>query len=323
MIRHPRHPGGRPLLTALSLAFLVAAPAWAGPEVIDFDEPAAANTAEPLAEEYARQGVHFFSMDDAVVRGGIPTGGPEGWQVEGTRGPRFLGFDGASYSAVLTFDETVTDFRLDLTRAAPHPFIAHRVRFAALLEGRVVDEQIVYLGAVDSWSEVSMADALDQVVIEGPGFNGTRFAIDNVRWTAPDVEDPGGSPSIEARMSVRAPRMRRSTDGGEAVYPVFLFGSEQLDVRSIDLDSLDFGPGLARFRYGNRRPVGVWGRDRYKDLFLRFVVDAEVAPAVGESVCLVGRTRSGESFEACREVRSRRWTFESHLRRRRHGGTRH
>ena len=81
----------------LTLAGLVAGPVSAI-ETISFEEIPAQNTIfATLSEEYAHLGVHFSSNDDGSTWDGMSNGDPGGWELEGTNGPTFAGFNGASY----------------------------------------------------------------------------------------------------------------------------------------------------------------------------------------------------------------------------------
>ena len=45
-------------------------------------------------------------------------GDPGGWEVDGSEGPAFLGFDGMSYSFMASFENPVAGVQLDVARAA-------------------------------------------------------------------------------------------------------------------------------------------------------------------------------------------------------------
>lgn len=297
-------------------ALLLAVPAMAGVEVLDFEDQEPGNGGGPsLTEEYTALGVHFDSSDDANVWNGLSGGDPGGWQVEGSNGPRFLGFDGESYNVVLTFDAPVQDFQLDVARAAPHPYTFHQVWVVGLREGEIVDEQMVYLGAVDSWMTVALAGELDQVVVDGPGQVGTRFAIDNVQWLGPDrdvpdePQDPGvpDEPQvpeeIEVRVDVRNGKwLRFWTRGRRAIAPVVLHGDEDFDVTRVAVDSLALEPGPAKIKHRSCPHFLDLDRDGYLDMFVHFRVRPSVVETEGDRVCLVGETVSGESFSGCDEL---------------------
>ena len=84
---------------------LMATATSAGAEVISFDEMTATNSnCCYLTSEYLDLGVTFETTDDGSVWGGLSNGNPGTWGLEGTNGPAFLGFNGASYSATMLFD---------------------------------------------------------------------------------------------------------------------------------------------------------------------------------------------------------------------------
>jgi hypothetical protein len=324
-------PSGLSWLSALApaalLVLLGAAPVSAGVEVIDFEDMNPGNGGtSPLTEEYAELGVHFYSLDDASVWSGLSEGDPGGWQVEGTNGTRFLGFDGSSYSVVLTFDAPVQDFQFDLTRAAPHPFMAHQVVVAGLLGGEVVDEQIVYLGAVDAWMTLTVAGGVDQVVIEGPGQPGTRFAVDNVQWLGPDREvpdEPADDPDLEelpggegpaemnVRVDVRSGKwLRLWTRGRRAIVPVVVFGDEDFDVSEVAVDTVSLDPDEGQVKHRSCPHFLDFDRDGRLDMMLHFrLTNPSFPPAEGEE-CVTGETTSGDAFSGCDDLlwnHPRRW----------------
>ncbi|MGH0034524.1 MAG: hypothetical protein ACQGVK_05815 [Myxococcota bacterium] len=320
-------------LSAALLALLTSAPASAGVEVVDFEDVAHVNEAGvPLGEEYAALGVHFHSEDDASVWDGVSLGDPGGWQVEGSSGPRFLGFDGASYAVVLGFDAPVEEFQLDLTRAAPHPFMAHQALVVGLREGEIVDEQVIYLGAVNSWITVELAGELDQVVVDGPGQPGTRFAIDNLQWLGPDREEPEEPPvedvppapeEMEVRVDVRKGSwLHRWHRGRRANARVVVHGAEGFDVTTVDVDSLVFEPEAARIKHRSCPHLLDVDRDGHLDMFLHLRMDRGERSLLWQGdteLCLSGETDSGVPFSGCDALTRRRgrWSRDDHGRHRR------
>jgi filamentous hemagglutinin family protein len=103
------------------------------------------------------------------------------------------------------------------------------------------------------------------------------------------------------------PRSRRDrvSPGRRQPLPVALLGSENLDVRDVDVHSLRFGPGEAgpRAHFGSGRGRGVdVNRDRRTDLMALFSVrEAEIAYG-DRIVCLFGETRDGTVIEGCDEI---------------------
>jgi filamentous hemagglutinin family protein len=100
-------------------------------------------------------------------------------------------------------------------------------------------------------------------------------------------------------------RHDRVHPGRRQLLPVALLGSEDLDVRDVDVRSLRLGPGEAApwAHFGRRRGIDV-NRDRRADLVALFSVrEAEIA--FGDRVvCLVGETRDGDMIEGCDEIDS-------------------
>ncbi|MHC4744489.1 MAG: hypothetical protein ACYS8Z_21450, partial [Planctomycetota bacterium] len=109
----------RTVPTRLAVILLVGITATANAYVITFDEIAPANgNFGFLTEEYAALGIHFVTTDDGSIMGGLSNGDPGNWDLEGTNGPAFLGFNGSSYSLTANFDVAMGLVSLDVSRSA-------------------------------------------------------------------------------------------------------------------------------------------------------------------------------------------------------------
>lgn len=168
----------------LALALALAATTSAVPvtaAVITFDEFAAdnANGAIP-AGRYAGLGVTFVGTDDGSTWGGNANGNPGNWGVDGTNGPIFSGFNGDSYSQTLTFASNISGFSLDASRT--NGSLDGTITLQGFLGATLVASNVVNLGAINTWSTLSIAGTFDRVVYSGTGQDFHPFGVDNLRW---------------------------------------------------------------------------------------------------------------------------------------------
>ena len=209
-------------------------------DTLDFeDRPPTNDASATLAEEYAQQGVHFMSTDEGATWEGLSAGDAGGWQVEGTSGPAFLGFDGTSYELTLEFDAPVADFQLDVSRAqgAMFPYV-DTLLIAGFMEGAFTNAVLMYLGDVNEWSSVALHGEVDRVFIHGAGVFGMRFGIDNLSWNGT------AATALVAEIDVRPGSDENPINPkSRGVIPVLTYGSAEFDVEAIDPDSIAFGPG--------------------------------------------------------------------------------
>ena len=169
----------------LQCLFLVAAPALG--QIITFDEFAADDNIQgPLdPTRYAALGVQVLATDDGSTWSGTTLGDPGNWGITGTNGPRFSGFNGASYALTMLFDSAVHAFSLDVSRsngsAAGDMFTLQGYKSSVLVESHSVA-----LGPINAWTTVSLASEVDETRWSGQGSAFHPFGIDNVRWTVPE-----------------------------------------------------------------------------------------------------------------------------------------
>ena len=284
---------GSHFLLGLAVLALVTAPA--GAETIDFEDlPAANDSFQTLSEEYAHMGVHFSSADDGATWAGLSDGDPGGWQLDGTNGSTFMGFDGSSYTALVDFDAPVQEFELDVARGVGSFWRFNTVTVSGFRERRVVEAVAVFLGAVNDWQTISMTQEVDRVHIRGVGFPGYRFGIDNLRWAG------DGATLIPVDIDIKPdsddnPIQLKS----RGVVPVVLYGAEDFDVESVDATSLAFGPGQAGVAHRNGPHFDDVDGDGYLDMLVHHrVVSSEIAVDDFEA-CLSGQTSLGQMFEGC------------------------
>lgn len=165
------------VLLALSLAGLPAQGA-----VITFDEFPADDANGPMpAGRYASLGVTFATTDDGSTWGGIDNGDPGNWDINGTNGPIFSGYNGSSYDAAMLFGSQISGFSLDVSRSngssAGNTFTLEGYQSSVLVETTTID-----LLAINTWSTVSLLNDVDEVRWFGTGTGFHPFGVDNIRW---------------------------------------------------------------------------------------------------------------------------------------------
>lgn len=176
---------------ALLASSLAGGAAYAATSVITFDEYAAANANGVLpSNRYAALGVTFLSADDGSTWAGTAAGDPGGWGVNGTNGTNFQGFNGSSYSETLTFSSLISLFEVDATRTGGSS--DGTVTINAFLNGAAAGTTSATLGAINSWSTLSLAGNFNSLQISGFGTSFHPFALDNMRFTTatPAVPEP-------------------------------------------------------------------------------------------------------------------------------------
>lgn len=282
------------VLSALALA---AAPVAA--ETIDFEDlPAANDPAQTLDAEYADLGVYFSTTDDGATWSGLSGGDPGQWQLEGSNGPAFLGFDGSSYSAEIYFDEPVREFQLDVARGDGAPWFFDLFVLEGFREGAVVGVAEVYLGGVNSWTTLSMSAEVDTVFLYGWGLQGHRFGVDNLRWAG-----EGGSSVLSVEVDIRPDSESNPVNvTSRGVVPVVLYGASDFDVTTIDASTLAFGPGEAKVAHRKGPHTGDVDADGQLDLLLHFRIRSTGLGSGDVEACLHGETLGGMAFEGCDTV---------------------
>jgi hypothetical protein len=281
--------------TFLVLASL-AAPAAAN-EAISFDEmPAANSNSFTLTEEYAHLGVHFSSDDDGATWDGIGNGDPAGWELEGTNGSAFVGFNGRSYRLTASFDAPVPAFQIDAAAGSGAPM---GVPFAleGYRAGALVERVDVALGATNQWTTVALAQEVDQVVIASANMRSFHpFAVDNMRW---GIDAPA---RLDVQIDVKPDSAENPVNpGSNGVLPVALLGSETFDVTGVDPDSLALGVnGAPAESVHLDDPNG----DGWVDLVGHYRVPATGTAYGDTSICLTGAMMDGPEFAGCDVIRT-------------------
>jgi hypothetical protein len=264
-----------------------------------------------LTTEYAAQGVTFETTDDGSIWGGLSNGNPGAWFLEGTNGPAFLGFNGASLSAGMLFDTPVTQFSLDMAPSIGWYEVDDLFILEGYREGALVDVVSGPPLGFGEWMTLELSGEIDEVQMSavGPSFPNT-YGIDNIQWLPVedpvDPDEPGDGGEEPADLSVEIEvnpgnHHRHFLDLlRHIITRVAILGSDEFDVRTIDVDSLEAGPDRANAkRYTRVRDVN---HDGMPDLMTVYRTRS-LGLAFGDTeLCVTGATEEGQVFEACDEI---------------------
>jgi hypothetical protein len=277
-------------LLGLALTLVVAGPAFAGS--ISFDElPATNDNDRRLSEEYAGYGVHFHTNNDGSTWDGVSSGDPGSWGLEGSNGPAFAGFNGASYGLAATFDAPVAGVRMDVASSAgtTHP---SDFTLEGYIDGMLVERVSMPIGEVGNWSTVRLHQEVDAVRWYNAGDGYHPFGVDNLRWrhTEPDF-----GVDLSVRRNAKSPL--DPTQPG--LVGAVVRGSADFDVLEIDDTTLALGPeGAGVAHRGMVRLADVDG-DGWSDLVGVYgTLETGLVPG-DDTVCITGETWSGAVFEGC------------------------
>jgi len=283
----------------LVLAALALAAAPAGAETIDFEDLLATDDpAQTLSEEYAHLGVHFSTSDDGATWSGLSGGDPGQWQLDGSNGAAFLGFDGSSYSALVYFDEPVQDLQLDVARGKGSVWSSDFFMLAGFRNSAMVEVARVFLGDVNSWTTLTMSVEVDKIFMYGVGFPGYRFGVDNLRWAGEESIELLGV-EIDIRPDSETNPINPKSRG---VVPVVLYGADDFDVTEVDVDTLAFGPGEAGVAHRNGPHLDDVDADGHLDLIIHHRMASTGIGSEDVEACLWGETLDGLEFEGCDAV---------------------
>lgn len=168
----------------LVLALLVFADANAAPtQLIRFDEFPADNDSQGglPSNRYAALGVTISGTDDGSTWGGLSNGDPGNWDLQGTNGPIFSGFNGTSYSLLMNFSTFVTNFSLDVSRSLGSD-TGDQFRLEGMQGGVVVESHTITLAGINEWATVSISSPVDAIRWQGFGVGFHPFGVDNIQW---------------------------------------------------------------------------------------------------------------------------------------------
>lgn len=173
------------LVTSLvTIIILFGIVSFASAVVINFDEFAPSNdNSNYLSTEYNYLGLTFINTDDGSTWGGMGNGDPGNWDLEGTNGSAFLGFNGNSYSSVLIFNTQIKNLSFDVSRSAGssdgNSFTANAYDDLSNL----VESITVNFGYINTWSTINFISSnISSIQWIGAGNNFHPFGVDNLQW---------------------------------------------------------------------------------------------------------------------------------------------
>ncbi len=277
----------------------LAAGAAAASEVISFDEiPAQDDTYMSLTEEYAHLGVHFYSVDDGATWDGVSNGDPGGWELEGSNGSTFVGFNGRSYQLTATFDAPVPAFSIDVSASSGSP-VGAPFALEGYRAGTLVERKAVTLGGLNQWMTVALTAEVDQVVMVSNATGFHPFGVDNMHW---GLDAPEAPARIDVAIDVRPGSAENPVNpGSSGVLPVALLGSDSFDVMDVDPASLALGvsgaPALD-VEYADANGDG------WTDLVAHYSTPATGTAYGDTSLCLTGETTDGVELAGCDAIRT-------------------
>lgn len=182
----------------MSLRFFITAIAVVGvalsqasAETITFDEFAYDNGNGTIpAGRYSALGVTFNGTDDGSTWGGVSNGDPGNWDLEGTNGAGFSGFNGESYVMTLLFASDITSFSLDASRSLGSQ-AGDSITLEAYLNNVLVASTSAIFGDINAWVTLSLVGGLwDEIRWIGAGNDFHPFGVDNINFTFADREVP-------------------------------------------------------------------------------------------------------------------------------------
>jgi len=116
------------------------------------------------------------------VVGGLGNGDPGNWDLEGTNGSAFWGFN-VDVSGGIDFFDDVTAFSLDVSRSAgSNPGQTFMISYFD--DGELVFDEIVTLGEINDWTTLSFDGTFDRVAFQGSQNGFSPFGIDNIQFEA-------------------------------------------------------------------------------------------------------------------------------------------
>lgn len=153
--------------------------------VITFDESSATNDGTAYGATILGA---TFSATNAGTWNGLSAGDPGSWGLEGTNGNQFLGFNGP-YDETVTFASAVNGFSADFSRSGGSS--DGTITLDAFNGVTLIDSTVVTLGAINTWSTLSLGDSgITSVTWSGAGTGFHPFGVDNLVFGAAAIPEP-------------------------------------------------------------------------------------------------------------------------------------
>jgi hypothetical protein len=178
----------------LSLLGLILPP-FARAGTITFDECPATNNNTAFTGACGVPGVTFGPTNSGTW-GGNSNGDPGNWDLEGTNGPQFLGFNGVNssstdYNETVSFGAAVSSVALDFSRAngSSDGTITLSAFDGALLLGSTT----AALGPINSWTTLTLSfPTITSITWDGTGSGFHPYGVDNFRFVPISAAEPSG-----------------------------------------------------------------------------------------------------------------------------------
>ncbi|MFV0514218.1 MAG: VPLPA-CTERM sorting domain-containing protein [Jhaorihella sp.] len=166
-----------------AVAIVVGTTVGAGAGTINFEEFAADNANGPMpAGRYAAMGVTFNATDDGTTWSGLSAGDPGNWDIEGTNGTTFMGFNGTSYGLEMVFASLVSAFSLDASRSLGSSS-GESLTVSGYNGATLVDSVNLVFGAINDWSTFALTGDINRVVLAGSQISSfSPYGVDNINW---------------------------------------------------------------------------------------------------------------------------------------------
>lgn len=175
----------------IAAAVMLASSAAANAAVITFEEfpHEIGNPAPSIQNAYSALGITWVLTDDGIIRGGNSNGNPGAWGLEGTNGPQFLSFNGSSYGGEMLFDGIALNVGFDVSRSDGSS-AGDTFSIDAFLNGILVEEIDIVFSDINTWSTISLTQAVDQVVFLSNGSTFHPYGMDNLSFNLTAVPEP-------------------------------------------------------------------------------------------------------------------------------------
>ena len=112
--------------------------------------------------------------------GGLGNGDPGNWDLEGTNGSAFWGFN-VDVVGGIKFPEDVTGFSMDISRSAgSEPGQTITIKY--IDDGKGQFDETVVLGDINQWTTLSYDGPFDEIFFEGSQNGFSPYGIDNIQF---------------------------------------------------------------------------------------------------------------------------------------------